>query len=91
MKRSRIKAGLEQRFFHELRAEEAALSPGSITGDFRGTTLAFQLTNVSDYLGYKLTMQTGLRVDRRSLEVIDAQRQATTAGTAYLTLFGALR
>lgn len=91
MKRSRIKAGLEQRFFHELRVEEAALSPGSITGDFRGTTLAFQLTNVSDYLGYKLTMQTGLRVDRRSLEVIDAQRQATTAGTAYLTLFGALR
>ena len=91
LKRSRLKAGLEQRFFHELRADEDELPAGAISGDFRGTAAALQLTNVSDYLGYQLTMQLGLRVDRRSLEIIDADRAATTAGVAYLTLFTSLR
>ena len=91
LKRSSLKGGLEQRFFHELRADEDELPAGTISGDFRGTAAALQLTNVSDYLGYQLTMQLGLRVDRRSLEIIDADREATTAGIAYLTLFAALR
>ena len=91
LKRSRIKAGLEQRFFYELRRDEAVLPPKTVSGDFRGAAAAVQLTNVSDYHGYRLTMQVGLRVDRRSLEVVEADRDVTTAGISYITLFAALR
>ena len=91
LKRSRLKAGLEQRFFEELASGEEELPAGAVSGDFRGTAAALQLTNVSEFLGYRLTMQTGLRVDRRSLEVVAEERRATTAGLAYLTLFAALR
>ena len=91
LERSRLKAGLEQRFFEELGGGEEKLPSGTVSGDFRGTAAALQLTNVSEFLGYRLTMQLGLRVDRRSLEVVAEERKATTAGLAYLTLFAALR
>ncbi len=91
LKRTRIKAGLEQRFFYNLKGDEGDLAMGDISGDFRGTAAAIQLTNVSDYLGYALTTQVGFRIDRRSLEVIDDDPESTTAGLGYMTVFAGLR
>ena len=88
--RSRIKAGLEQRFFYNLR-DEGDLAPGDMSGDFRGTAAAIQLTNVSDFRGYALTTQVGFRIDRRSLEVIDDDSDSSTAGLGYMTVFAGLR
>ena len=91
LKRSHIKAGLERRFFYDLRGREDDLDPGDMSGDFRGTAAAIQLTNVSDYLGYALTTQVGFRIDRRSLEVVDDDPESSTAGLGYMTVFAGLR
>ncbi len=89
LRRTRIKAGLEQRFFYNLRGEGDLA--GDTSGDFRGTAAAIQLTNVSDYRGYALTTQVGLRIDQRSLEVIGDDSESSTAGLGYMTVFAGLR
>ena len=40
------------------------------TGDRRATTLALQLSNTSDYQGYRLTTQVGLRFGRLRTELV---------------------
>jgi len=85
-----IQVGLEQRQFFELLREEGQLQEGSLTGDFRGTVLALQLTNTRPYLGYNLTSQLGVRYDRRSLEVVDRKREPRTSGLAFISLFAGL-
>ena len=90
-KQSRIKAGLEQRFFYKLRGDEDDLADGARSGDFRGSAAAIQLTNISDYLGYMVTTQVGFRLDRRSVEIIEGDRDSETAGLGYLTVFAGLR
>lgn len=89
-KNSQIQVGVEQRQFHELLADEKELVAGRLTGDFRGTVLAFQLTNTRPYLGYSLTTQLGIRYDRRSLEVVGRQRENRTSGMAFLSVFAGL-
>jgi hypothetical protein len=58
-----------------------------LSGDFRGTVLAVQLTNIRPYLGYNLTSQLGVRFDRRSLEVVEQDRESRTAGVAFISIF----
>jgi hypothetical protein len=89
-KDSQIQLGYEQRQFFELLAEEGELDAGRPTGDFRGTVLAFQLTNTRPYLGYSLTTQVGIRYDRRSLEVVGRSRENRTSGMAFLSVFAGL-
>ena len=87
---TRIEAGIEQRFFHELRADEDLLAPGDPSGDFRGTVLAAQLQNSSTYLGYRMIMQIGMRWDRRSLEIAASGRQKRASGLVFVSVFGGL-
>ena len=91
LKQSNIKAGLEQRFFYNLRGDEDDLADGARSGDFRGTAAAIQLTNVSNYLGYMVTTQIGFRLDRRSVEIAGDDRDKETAGLGYMTVFAGLR
>ena len=63
------------------------MAPGTLSGDFRGTVLAVQLTNTRPYLGYNLTSQLGVRFDRRSLEVVEQDRESRTAGVAFISIF----
>ena len=86
-----FQVGLEQRFFVNLRGDEDDLPAGDFTGDFRGSVLALQLTNKSRYLGYDLTTQLGIRLDRRSLEVVDGDRESQTSGLSFLSIFAGLR
>lgn len=87
---TRIEAGLEQRFFYDLAAGEDELVARRLSGDFRGTVLALQVTNPSQYLGYKLLTQIGMRYDRRSLEIVDAAREKRTSGLFFVSLFAGL-
>ncbi len=84
---TRIEVGLEQRNFSNLLGDEDEMEAGMLTGDFRGTVLALQLTNTRPYLGYNMTTQVGVRYDRRSLEVIEQDRESRTAGVAFISVF----
>ena len=85
-----IETGWEGRRFYNLRGDEEGLEPGSITGDFRGTVVALQLTNRRNYLGYQLTTQLGLRYDRRVLEVADREDETRTSGMAFISVYAGL-
>lgn len=87
---SQVQLGYERRQFFELLADEKELTLGRPTGDFRGTVLAFQLTNTKPYLGYTLTTQLGIRYNRRSLEVAGRSRENRTSGMAFLSVFAGL-
>jgi len=63
------------------------MDPGTLTGDFRGTVLALQLTNMRPYLGYNMTTQIGVRYDQRSLEVVELDSESRTAGVAFISVF----
>ena len=91
LRSSRIRLGWEQRLFFDLRGDEDAVAGGERTGDFRGTALAGQLTNTRDYLGYALTTQAGIRVDRRAFEIAGRDDEKGTAGLVFVTMFAALR
>ena len=90
MRNSVIEIGWEGRQFYNLKGDEGDLETGDITGDFRGTVLALQLTNGREYLGYRLTSQVGLRYDRRSLEVIDREDETRTSGLAFISIYAGL-
>ena len=64
MRDSELELGFEQRLFFELLQDEKVLVENVLTGDFRGTVWAAQLSNQREYLGYGLTTQLGLRFDR---------------------------
>ena len=83
--------GLEQRTFFDLEGGESELAAGLFTGDFRGSVLALQLTNTSQYLGYDLTTQVGIRLDRRSLEVVGRRREIETSGLSFLSIIAGLK
>ena len=91
LKRSSVDIGFERRQYYDLETDEEPLVVGARTGDFSGTVLAVQLTNRRDYMGYELTAQLGLRYDRRSLEILDADAETRTAGLAFLSVFASLR
>ena len=90
LNRTQIRLGLEGRQFYELRNDESELSPGSITGDYRGSVLGMQLTTTRDYNGYSLTTQLGLRFDQRSLEVVQGSTEKQTSGLVFLSVFAGL-
>ena len=90
LNRTQIRLGLEGRQFYELRNDENELSPGTITGDFRGSVLGLQLTTTRDYNGYSLTTQLGLRFDQRSLEIVQGSTEKQPSGLVFLSVFAGL-
>jgi len=73
LKHTLFQAGVEALWFRDLvRDEEALVAAGLAgeTGDRRATTVALQLSNTSDYQGYRLTTQLGLRFSRLRTEMV---------------------
>ena len=68
------------------------------TGDLASATLAVQLSNTSDYLGYRLTTQIGLRYGSTATELIHQRSngsftkrsERTTETTSFLTILAGL-
>ena len=48
-------------------------TPGGLSDDFRGLVSTIQLSNVSEYQGYRLTTITGFEVARRNFEFNDIE------------------
>ncbi|MCY3790207.1 MAG: hypothetical protein OXH63_15635, partial [Gemmatimonadetes bacterium] len=86
LRTTKIEGGLEQRFFYDVLDSEENLQVGQLSGDFRGTVLALQLTNPTTYLGYKLTTEVGMRYDRRSLERVGGKRQQKASGLFFASV-----
>ena len=73
MQKSSLQAGVEYMRLSDLATDEDELEDrGTLgpTGDLNELSLALQWSTVTDYLGYKLTLQTGFKLTRRSVEVI---------------------
>jgi len=70
-------AGVEYTFSNDFREDE---------GDFSGLAVAVQFTNVCEYLGYELTTQAGMKVDRRDFKKQKAE--ITTQG--FITMYAGL-
>jgi hypothetical protein len=103
LRRTNVQAGLEQLWFSDrVQDEDALLAAGrqQETGDFSSTNIAVQLSTLSDYLGYRLTTQIGLRYGRILTEQVieDSNRPGTfklnnessNETTSFITVFAGL-
>ena len=103
MRHTVIESGVERLWFSDrVRDEDELRAQGLLqdTGDLRSTNIAVQLSTMSDYLGYKLTTQVGLRVGRIVTEqVIEDSEQpgvftiddrSRNETTTFITVFAGL-
>jgi len=73
MQKSSLQTGVEYMRLSNLVADEDELEEqGTLgpTGDLNELSFALQWSTFTDYLGYKLTLQTGFKMTRRSVETI---------------------
>jgi hypothetical protein len=97
LNRSTIEFGAELRRLAELNVDEGKRVTDSIlgpTGDRSETTLALQWTTATDYLGYKLLVQTGFRLSRTSVEEVRIRDlevmkrgDSSTGTTTFITVY----
>ena len=97
LRKSSAELGIEFVQFSELKADEDQLEQNGIlgpTGDFNESILALQWSTVTDYMGYRLILQTGFRVSRKSVEqiemmdnVIDKKSETETNSATFLTIY----
>ena len=71
-------AGLELTFFNDLKRD---------ANDFRGIVGAAQFTNLSAYLGYAITTQVGLKIDRRNPK----QGEDLTITQSFISVYAGLK
>ncbi len=103
MRRTVIESGVERLWFRDRVQDEAALRAAGFlqdTGDWRSTHIALQLSTTSDYQGYRLTTQAGVRFGRilseRVIEDSDRPGVFTTDDkgknetTTFITVFAGL-
>ena len=96
-----IDFGVELAQFNELVQQEEDMVEQGIaeeTGDLRSAVFAVQLTNNSNYLGYKLTTQLGLRIGRTFTELVQEVEprvfgkltKGRTETTSFITIYAGL-
>ena len=104
LRKTNIEIGLEQLFSQDMLLDETLkvvddegnvikgnFEVGEPTGDFFDTVLAAQLTNIGDYLGYRLITQLGIRVDRKSLERFEEDRKSQTDSFVFVTMYAGVQ
>ncbi|MBI2504093.1 MAG: hypothetical protein HYW07_12780, partial [Candidatus Latescibacteria bacterium] len=74
-----FQAGLEFTFFNDFKRD---------SNDFTGIAGAVQFTNVSAYQGYQLTMNGGLKVDRRDFKGQETETETITQ--SFLAIYAGL-
>ena len=68
-----IRGGLEILWLRDLGRDEDEMMRTGVageTGDLQTTTFALQLSTISDYLGYRLTTEIGVRLSRTRTELV---------------------
>ena len=71
-----VQGGIEFSFVNDIEGDE----------DVDGIHWAAQLTNSSDYLGYKITTQAGLKVDRTERK----RSRAVTVTQSFISIYAGL-
>ena len=71
-----LQAGIEFSLVNDIEGDE----------DVDGVHTAVQFTNVSDYLGYKLTTQTGLKIDHTDRK----GRKSLTVTQGFVSIYAGL-
>ena len=82
LRRSLLEGGIEYEWYKQLRDP---VPPGA-DDDFRGLVYLLQLTNLSDYQGYRITTVAGFEVARRMREKEDT----ATRTRGFITLFAGI-
>lgn len=81
---STMQAGVEYTIFNQLRKSETAAKEG-LLDDFTEIVGAVQFSNVTNYLGYRLLTNMGVRLTRRSLDD-ETETGRVTFATVYAGL-----
>ncbi len=96
-----FQAGIEQLWLRDLIRDESDMVANGITsetGDANSINIAVQMSNSSDYMGYRMTTQLGVRYGRLSRErviadgagfKIDSESSNTT--TSFLTVYAGIQ
>ena len=79
MRHSFVEGGVEYQVFSQLRDPR----PPGAEDSFNGLVAALQLTNLSEYLGYRLTTLAGVQLTRRRFEVEGTQTHTRGFMTVY--------
>ncbi len=102
LRKTNIEVGLEQLFSQDMLLDETLkvvddegnvkgnFDEGDFTGDSFNTIFAVQLSNVGDYVGYRLITQLGLRLDRVSSETFQEDRKSQTDHFVFMTMYAGL-
>ncbi len=72
-----VQAGIEYTVANDFRED---------ANDFNGQAVAVQFANVSAYLGYELTTQIGMKIDRRDFN----ERDSDTTTEGFITMYAGL-
>jgi len=87
LQKTTIELGLELSHFEQFRDDgDGVPLARSLSPDSNSRVLAFQLSNTSDYLGYRLNVRTGFRLQKRTFET----EPSSTTSTAYMTVYAGL-
>ena len=77
LNRTTVQSGVEYTFANDFRDD---------VNDFNGLAVAVQLGNVNEYLGYVLTTQIGMKVDRRDFK----EQESDTTTEGFITMYAGL-
>ena len=81
---STMQVGVEYTIFNQLRKSETAVKEG-LLDDFTEIVGAVQFSNVTNYLGYRLLTNMGMRLTRRSID-----GETETGSVSFATMYAGL-
>jgi hypothetical protein len=90
LRRTELQWGLEQMLFSDYILDEDELERGDFSRDFRSSVWAAQLTNTSDYQGYRLTTILGYQLRRLTREREQMKDQSQTDSSVFMTIYASL-
>ncbi|MEW6749452.1 MAG: hypothetical protein AB1505_00555 [Candidatus Latescibacterota bacterium] len=87
LRQTLVELGLEVSHFEQLRDDAQGVPyHRSLSPDANSRVLAFQFSNTSDYVGYKLNVRAGFRLQKRTFET----QPSSTTSAAYMTVYAGL-
>ena len=87
LRHTHIEMGLELSHFEQFRDDADGVPLNrTLEPDSNSRILAVQFANAGDYLGYKLHLQTGMRLQKQTFENLPSSTTSTIFMTAYAGL-----
>jgi hypothetical protein len=96
-----LMGGVEQLLLRDLMRDEDAMVASGVTtetGDLSSVNVAVQLSNSSDYMGYRLTTQVGLRYGRTQTELVLENdsgfakgSESSNSTTSFITVYAGIQ